>query len=51
MRIITNFKSASVVRLGAWVLSNFSRGDPLPSYEFVKPAIPLLGSIVVQGIL
>lgn len=32
--------SLSVLSIGAWAVSNLSRGTPSPPYERVKPALP-----------
>lgn len=51
VRIGENNQNMSVIRKIAWVLSNLCRGCPLPKYELIKPAIALLATVVVSGIL
>jgi hypothetical protein len=41
----------NVIRQGAWALSNLCRGAPLPKYDIIKPAIPLLARAILNNIL
>ena len=36
----------SMLRIGAWALSNFCRGKPRPPFELVSPALPTLGKLL-----
>ena len=36
---------------GAWTLSQLCRGDPKPKYNKVKSAIPVMGKLVMSGVL
>lgn len=38
----------NIVKHGAWALSNLCRGTPLPKYESVKLAIPLLCYLIAE---
>jgi hypothetical protein len=40
---------ANIIKHGAWALSNLSRGNPLPKYENVKEAIPLLCNLIANN--
>lgn len=51
IRIISNYPTPDVAKIGIWVLSNLSRGDPLPSYDLIKQTIPLFGSVIVRGLV
>lgn len=39
-------KESNIVKHGAWALSNLCRGNPLPKYDNVKEAIPLLCHLI-----
>ncbi len=41
---------ANIIKYGAWALSNLSRGKPLPKYENVKEAIPLLCNLIANNL-
>jgi len=40
---------SNIIKHGAWALSNLARGNPLPKYENVKEAIPLLCNLIANG--
>ena len=41
----THYKT-SLIRNGAWALSNFCRGHPTPDIQFVLPTIPVLCTLI-----
>lgn len=43
-----NMQENNIVKHGAWALSNLCRGNPLPKYENIKEAIPLLCSLIAK---
>lgn len=49
--IQSNMKQPNVVKHGAWALSNLCRGNPLPKYENVKEAIPLLCHLISNSLI
>jgi importin subunit alpha-1 len=49
VRVIqANMMQENIVKHGAWALSNLCRGTPLPKYENVKLAIPLLCYLIAE---
>jgi len=38
----------SIKRVGAWALSNFCRGKPVPLFEFIKDVIPFFCAVIRQ---
>ena len=39
----------SMLRNGAWTLSNFCRGKPQPEFSWVSPALTTLGTLIFQS--
>lgn len=46
---IENSKMSYLVSQGCWALSNLCRGKPMPRYEYIKDALPVLCKHIVQG--
>lgn len=46
---IENSSVSYIVEHGLWALSNLCRGDPMPRFEFIKEALPVLSSKIVEG--
>eukprot|EP01105_Mastigella_eilhardi_P026315 TRINITY_DN7522_c0_g1_i1.p1 TRINITY_DN7522_c0_g1~~TRINITY_DN7522_c0_g1_i1.p1 ORF type:complete len:561 (-),score=197.03 TRINITY_DN7522_c0_g1_i1:55-1737(-) len=47
LRILTvDVNKGSLIRNATWTLSNMCRGKPPPDFLYVKPAIPVLGSLL-----
>jgi importin subunit alpha-1 len=42
LHIISTSNNKSTIKHGTWALSNLCRGRPLPKFELVKKAIPVL---------
>ena len=51
LKVMEETKSADMLRQGVWALSNLCRGTPKPKYSQIKNAIPVLGSLVMSGML
>lgn len=51
IRIVVQSDRRMVRELGAWVLSNLCGGEPLPNYDVVKSALPVLGELIVNDAL
>lgn len=43
-----NLNDPNIIKHGAWALSNLCRGNPLPKYENIKEAIPLLCMLIAK---
>ena len=43
-----NMHEPNIIKHGAWALSNLCRGNPLPKYENIKDAIPLLCHLIAK---
>ncbi len=46
-----NMHETNLIKHGAWALSNLCRGNPLPKYENIKDAIPLLCSLIAKDFI
>jgi len=44
--ILSNTKVQNTIKHGTWALSNLCRSQPLPRFELVTNAIPILGQII-----
>jgi importin subunit alpha-1 len=51
VHLINNTKCKKTLVQGAWALSNLCRGHPLPDYEKIEKAIPILCKIVKLKVL
>lgn len=40
--VVERTTDETLIKHGCWALSNLCRGSPLPKYDFVKSAIPVL---------
>ena len=49
IKIIENTNNKNTVKHGTWALSNLCRGRPLPQYELVKSAIPILAKVLMTN--
>lgn len=49
VEVIEKSKDENIVKHGSWALSNLCRGNPLPKYENVKMAIPVLCNVISSG--
>jgi importin subunit alpha-6/7 len=47
IQIIYNSDNKSTIKHGTWALSNLCRGKPLPEYELVKDALPVLAKVLL----
>lgn len=48
IKILQTTDSKNTIKHGTWALSNLCRGKPLPEFEHVKDAIPILSSVVIK---
>lgn len=51
IKLVDRTNSKNVINRAAWAISNLCRGTPLPKFEAVKTAIPILGKIICSEIL
>ena len=51
IRIVQNTTDKSLIKQGAWAISNLCRGSPLPKYDFVKASIPTLCQVLKMGLI
>ena len=48
IKILQTTENKNSIKHGTWALSNLCRGKPLPDFEQVKEAIPILASVVIK---
>ena len=48
---IKNINDPCLIEHSGWALSNMCRGQPLPNYEIIKDAIPVLADLVARGLI
>ena len=48
IKILQTTENKNTIKHGTWALSNLCRGKPLPDFEQVKEAIPILASVVIK---
>ena len=49
VEVVNKVNDLMLVKHGCWALSNLCRGSPLPKYELIKFAIPVLCGCIAQG--
>ncbi len=49
MDVVNNANDDALVKHGCWALSNLCRGSPLPKFDLVKIAIPVLCRSIANG--
>lgn len=47
IQIIYTSENKSTIKHGTWALSNLCRGKPLPDYDLVKDALPVLAKVLL----
>jgi hypothetical protein len=47
--VVNSTPEDALVKHGCWALSNLCRGSPLPKYDLVKTAIPVLCRSIANG--
>lgn len=48
IHIIENSENKNTIKHGTWAISNLCRGKPLPDFELVKDAIPILARVIMK---
>lgn len=48
---IKNIQDPCLIEHSAWSLSNMCRGQPLPSFDIIKDAIPVLSDLISRGFI
>lgn len=51
MKVVESSKDKSIIKQGTWALSNLLRGAPLPNYEDIKSAVPVLCKSILSEVL
>ena len=46
---IRNINDEMLISQSAWALSNMCRGHPLPSYDIIQDALPVLAELLARG--
>lgn len=49
VEVVDKTQEETLIKHGCWALSNLCRGSPLPKYDFVKSAIPVLCRTIATG--
>ena len=44
-------ENITFLKMAAWTVTNLMRGTPKPKYKMIKGAIPVLGNLVMAGVL
>eukprot|EP01059_Diplonema_ambulator_P007171 TRINITY_DN1667_c0_g1_i1.p1 TRINITY_DN1667_c0_g1~~TRINITY_DN1667_c0_g1_i1.p1 ORF type:complete len:510 (+),score=168.02 TRINITY_DN1667_c0_g1_i1:593-2122(+) len=48
IHIIASGPNISLLRNAVWAMSNLCRGSPIPLFEYVKPALPVLADLLMR---
>ena len=46
--LLNGAKNKSIIKIGTWALSNCCRGKPLPDFEHVYKAVPVLCQVLIK---
>ena len=46
--ILQTTENKDTIKIGTWAISHLCRGKPLPDFEQVKEAIPILARVVIK---
>ena len=49
VEVVTKTHEEALVKHGCWAISNLCRGSPLPKYDYVRYAVPVLCHCIATG--